>query len=81
MKKYVAVFRSRTDVLSFIDDMRTNGQYASAISTPKEAKIGCGISAEITYAGIFTAKKLINKNRYNSFYAIILIDKNSVRRI
>ena len=81
MKKYVAVFRSRTDVLSFIDDMKKNSQFAKAISTPKQANIGCGISAEITSLGVYTAKKLINKNRYNSFHAIILIENNLVRRI
>ncbi len=81
MKKYVAVFRSRTDVMSFIDDMRRNSAYAKAISTPKEAKVGCGISAEISYAGLAVAKRLINKNRYPSFYAVLLIDKRVVKRI
>ena len=81
MKKYVVVFRSRTDVLSFIDDMKKNYQHAMAISTPKQANIGCGISAEITSHGVYIAKKLINKNRYNSFHAIILIENNQVRRI
>lgn len=81
MKKYVAVFRSRTDVLTFIDDMRKLNAYAKAISTPKEAKIGCGISAEISIASINTAKKLIKTRKYNSFHAILLIDNRSVRII
>ncbi len=81
MKKYVAVFRSRTDVLTFIDDMRKSSAYAKVVSTPKEAKIGCGISAELSYASINIAKKLIKIKKYNSFHAILLIDNRSVRII
>ena len=81
MRRYVAVFRSRTDVMSFIEDMRKNSAYAKAISTPKEAKVGCGISREISSSGLIIAKKLINSGRYLSFYALLFIDNKVVRRI
>ena len=81
MKKYVVVFRSRTDVLTFIDDMRKLNAYAKVISTPKQAKIGCGISAEIWAVGLSTAKKLIKIKKYNSFHAILLISNGLVKII
>lgn len=81
MRRYVAVFRSRTDVMSFIEDMRKKSAYSKAVSTPKEAKVGCGISAEISYAGLVVAKKLINTNKYSSFYALLFIDNKVVKRI
>ena len=85
MKKYVAVFRSRTDVMSFIDDMKKNSNYAKAIPTPREAKLGCGISAEFSSNGIVVAKRLIGYRNYPSFYAIIVIENKygvtTVKRI
>lgn len=76
MKKYVAVFRSRTDVMAFIDDMKKSSYFAKAIPTPKEAKVGCGISAEFSVGGIVVAKRLISNKKYPSFYAVFLVEKN-----
>ena len=61
--------------------MKKFGGYAKAISTPKEAKIGCGISAEISVLGVQLAKKLIKIKRYPSFHALFIVDKKSVRII
>lgn len=77
MKKYLAVFRSRTDALSFIEDMKSNYSYAAAIPTPKQLKLGCGTSAEFSLNGISVAKRLISKKKYPSFYAIVLIEKSA----
>ena len=75
MKKYVAVFRSRTDVLSFIENLRKHGVYAIAVQTPKEAKVGCGISAEFSPAGISVAKRLLETGAYPSFFGFFIIEK------
>lgn len=72
MKKYVAVFRSKTDTLSFIFDMKKSGAYAKTIPTPKQARIGCGISAEFLPSSISIAKKLINSNKYKSYLTILV---------
>ena len=81
MKKYLAVFRSRTDVLSFIDDMRDNHVYANSVVTPKELKLGCGISAEFPSHFLTVAKKLIGKGRYPSFYALVTVEKRNGRTV
>ena len=72
MKKYVAVFRSRTDVLTFIEDMKKNFAYAKTVPTPNEFKLGCGISAEFNAQFILLAKKLIQSGKYPSFYVSVL---------
>ena len=75
MKKYLAVFRSRTDTLSFIEDMKSNYVYALSVPTPKNLKLGCGISAEFPINAIGVAKRLISVKKYPSFYTITLIEK------
>ena len=72
MKKYVAVFRSRTDVLTFIEDMKKNYAFAKTVPTPKEFKLGCGVSAEFNTQFETLAKKLIKTGKYSSFYALVL---------
>ncbi len=42
----IAVFRSRTQVMEFIEYMQSRGIDSSAINTPAEAHVGCGISAK-----------------------------------
>ncbi len=81
MKKYLAVFRSRTDVLSFIEDMRDSYAYASSVPTPKELKLGCGISAEFPPSNLIVAKKLISKGKYPSFYTFVIIEKRNGRTV
>ena len=75
MKKYLAVFRSRTDVLSFIDTLRKLGVYAIAVQTPSEAKIGCGISAEFSIIGKSIAIGLINSGNFSSFYGFFEVER------
>ncbi len=75
MKKYLAVFRSRTDTLSFIDDMKSIYSYAVAVPTPKHLKLGCGISAEFSLNAISVAKRLISTKKYPSFHTMLLIEK------
>ncbi len=85
MKKYLAVFRSRTDVLSFIDALRKRGVYAIAVQTPQEAKIGCGISAEFSVAGKSIAVALINSGYFSSFHGFFESERRgksvSVKRV
>lgn len=79
MKKYVAVFRSRTDVISFIEDMKSSFAFANMVPTPKDLKLGCGVSAEFSPQNLLLAKKLIKLNNYPSFYSIVSIDKRSIK--
>ena len=75
MKKCVVVFKSRTQAMTFIDIMKRKEYFARIVSTPKEAHIGCGISAEILKSNVGVALKIVKREGFSSFYGIFLIDK------
>ncbi len=79
MKKCVVVFKSRTQVMSFNDIMRQQGYQSKLVSTPKEAHIGCGISAEISKSNVGVALKIIKKAGFSSFHGIFLIERQGNR--
>ena len=79
MKRCVVVFKSRTQVMYFIEIMSKKGIYAKSVSTPKEAKIGCGISAEIPLNSLTLAQNIIKSIGFSSFYGIFLIEKRGLR--
>ncbi len=79
MKRCVVVFKSRTQVMYFIELMVKRGIYAKSVSTPKEAQIGCGISAEIPLSSVNLAKSIIKTVGFSSFYGILLIEKRGLR--
>lgn len=79
MKICYAVFRSKTQVMTFIELMNSYGYTSTASQTPKEANVGCGVSAIIPYTAMQIAKKIILNNSLNSFYAFILVEKNGRR--
>lgn len=63
----------------FIELMAKRRIFAKAVSTPKEAKIGCGISAEIPLSVINLAQSIIKSVGFSSFYGIFLIEKRGLR--
>jgi hypothetical protein len=65
----------------FIEIMASNNVYAKAVATPKEAKIGCGISAEIPLSALSLALNVIKKVGFSSFYGVFLIEKHGNRTI
>ena len=67
MKIILAVYRSRSQALEFISVLRANGISATAVSTPKEANVGCGISARISESELYRARRLAQKYRYTAF--------------
>lgn len=79
MKRCVVVFKSRTQVMYFVELMVKMGVFCKTISTPKEAKIGCGISAEIPFTSLSVAQSLIKSIGFSSFYGIFLIEKRGLR--
>lgn len=68
----LVVFKTKTEVFAFIEDIRYLGISASVVSTPKEIKIGCGLSAKISDNGINVAKRIIYNGDYPTFYGIFI---------
>lgn len=63
----LAVFRSRAQTLDFIAALRSGGVPASAVNTPKEAGVGCGISARFEGQFLSRAQFFLKKKPYSSF--------------
>ena len=60
----LAVFRSRAQTLDYVAALKNAGIPASAVATPKEAGVGCGISAKFEEnffcpRPLFSAKKTV----------------------
>ena len=79
MKTIYAVFRSKTETYKFIEYMREVGFDATAVSTPSGAKVGCGISAKISYNALNVANKIISGGRFSTFKGLFLIEKKGGR--
>lgn len=80
----IAVFRSRTQVMEFIEYMQSGGIDCAAINTPVEARIGCGISARFPAVYLNYAKNVVEKLRLNTFRGFFTVNRGiggvSVRR-
>ncbi len=63
----LAVFRSRAQTLEYISVLKASGVPAQAVNTPKEAGVGCGISAKFDEAFLSRARVVLVKKRYSSF--------------
>ena len=63
----LAVFKSRSETLGYVSALRAAGVVASAVSTPKEAGVGCGISARFEEVFLPRARSALARGYYRSF--------------
>ena len=57
--------------------MNNLGVVCSVVPTPKEAKLGCGVSAKFPLSSVNVAKAVISKYRLTAFYAFFMVTKNA----
>lgn len=81
MKYAIAVFRSKTEVFEFIDYMEQNGVRCVTTGTPKEARIGCGISAKFSYVFMHKARRILETVDFEGFYAVYLVEEKAGRSV
>ena len=62
-----AVFRSRAQTLDFLRAIKDMGVPAQAVSTPREAGVGCGISAKFDARFLERVRFVLKKKPYSSF--------------
>ena len=81
--KAVFVFRSKTEVFEFAERLKQRSIPAGTVGTPKEARIGCGLSVRTDLGFVGEAKKIAVT--FDGFYGIFLIERtpnrSSVTRI
>jgi len=73
----VVVFKTKTEVFSFLEDARYYGIVGSVVSTPKEIKIGCGLSAKISDWHAYKARAVIFNGDYPTFYGVFTLRKTA----
>lgn len=67
MDMILAVFRSRAQTLDFVSRLTRMGVSARAVSTPREANVGCGISARIGEYDLERARRALSGGQYTAF--------------
>lgn len=67
----IAVFRSRAQALDFISFLKSAGVPAQAVSTPKEAGVGCGISAMFDERFLPRVTAVLNRRRYTAYRGLM----------
>ncbi len=67
----LAVFRSRAQTLEFISVLKSGGIPVQAVNTPKEANVGCGISARFDEQFLPRVRFYLGKKYYSSFSGIM----------
>ncbi len=67
----LAVFRSRAQSLDCVSRLRGEGVPAQAVSTPKEAGVGCGVSVRFDEAFLPRVSALLKRRAYSSFSGIM----------
>ncbi|MBE7077459.1 MAG: DUF3343 domain-containing protein [Clostridiales bacterium] len=63
----IAVFRSRTHSLDYLERLRGYGVQANTVPTPKEARIGCGLCVQFDVRYFARAQAILKVGRYSSF--------------
>ncbi len=70
----IAVFRSRAQALEYISVLQKGGVPAQAVNTPKEAGVGCGISAKFEDTFLPRARACLAKRKYSSFSGFMRVN-------
>jgi hypothetical protein len=71
----LAVFRSRAQALDFSSRMGKKGVVVRLLNTPKEAGVGCSLSASFDEAYLGQARLAIKYGNYSSFSGFLFSDR------
>ena len=63
----LAVFRSRTHSLDYLERLHKYGVEATTAPTPKEAKIGCGLCVRFDARLFPKARAILKTGKYSTF--------------
>lgn len=63
----LAVFRSRAQTMEFCAELKKYGIPVQTVATPKQAKVGCGLSCKFPSGFIQRAKSVLGGGKYPTF--------------
>ena len=70
----LAVFRSRSHSLDYVERLHSYGVQATTMTIPKELKIGCGLCVRLDARDLFRAQAIMKTGRYSSFKGFYKMD-------
>ena len=73
MEYIVISFRSRAHTVRYAEFLRRSGTYCQIVNTPKEAGVGCGLSARISVNDFAAAKRAVRITAFTSFAGFFLV--------
>ncbi|PWM51973.1 MAG: hypothetical protein DBX39_01000 [Bacillota bacterium] len=79
MSSILAVFRSRAQTLDYVMRLKSNGINAAAVSTPREANVGCGLSAKIGTYDLARARNVLAYCNRSAFVGFFRVENNCGR--
>lgn len=67
---YLAVFRARTQTLSFANLLKSYGVPISIVNTPRHLNISCGISVRFPEDFLQIAEAIIQRRKFDTYAGI-----------
>ena len=66
----LAVFRSKTETLSFASLLRSYGVRCNVVNTPRNINVSCGISVRFSSYDEQTVLMILNRRKFETFAGI-----------
>lgn len=72
MQYYIAVFRARSETITFAGLLRSYCP-AQVINTPRKVNVSCGISVRFSVKDIQSAKEILSRRKFDTFVGFFKI--------
>ena len=73
MEYGLAVFRARTETVTFANLLKSYGVNVMIISTPRQINVSCGISVRFNQNEIEKARAILARRKFNTFAGFYLV--------
>ena len=73
MEYGLAVFRARTETITFANLLKSYGVRVMVISTPRQINVSCGISVRFDENQIEVARGILARRKFNTFAGFYLV--------
>lgn len=81
MEYLLAVFRARTDTVSFANLLSSYGEKVQVINTPRQVNVSCGISVKMDNTSLSKAKEILRRRRFDSFGGFFYVSVEGGRTV
>ncbi len=79
MKSVIAVFRSRAESIKLSTALSEAGVRSTLITTPRELKLGCGLSVRVAEPLFFAMRTVQRRGTYRTFVGYFEFERNGTK--